>query len=272
MIRPPRGFPATLDAATPGTEVTSRSQPRGYLVTVGRCRRGTPPWRLASGAVANGRPDDPYNEPTQYGGFSDPTQAANYGGGAGNTGGQAYSEYESPEYSDYGAPTEQVGPHGEPPAPEPPTPWFRKSAVMIAVGAIAALVLALAIYGIVSLTGDSSTSGDETTTAPRTTSAVETTSTTAPETESATSDAVPPPVSSEAPVQESTTEVTETTEEPTTTETTAETTTEAPTTTETTAETTTEAPPTVTVTETASPSSTRPAITIPIPTLPRGNG
>lgn len=215
--------------------------------------------------MANGRPDDPYNEPTQYGGFSDPTQAANYGGGAGNTGGQAYSEYEGPEYSDYGAPTEQVG---APAAPEPPTPWFRKSAVMVAVGAIAALVLALAIYGIVSLTSDSSTSGEETTTAPRTTSAVETTSTTAPGTESPTSAAVPPPVSSEAPVQETTTEVTETTEEPTTTETT----TEAPSTTETTAETTTEAPSTVTVTETASPSSTRPAITIPIPTLPRGNG
>ncbi|MCV7080847.1 hypothetical protein, partial [Mycolicibacterium insubricum] len=114
--------------------------------------------------MANGYPDDPDNAPTQYGSYSEPTQAASYGDATQaadyGAGGQAYSEYTEPNTAgydagydsgygaDYGAPTEAN------PAPES-QPWFRKPAALVAIGAVAALILALAIYGIVSLTGSS---------------------------------------------------------------------------------------------------------------------
>ncbi|BBZ01130.1 hypothetical protein MCHIJ_05670 [Mycolicibacterium chitae] len=197
--------------------------------------------------------------------YSDPTQAANYGGG---TGGQAYSEVPPEQHqppTDYGY---QTGYQSGYPAdyqtgyaapPEPPTPWYRKPGALVALGALAAVILALAIYAIVQLAGGSSTPTGETTT-------TTTTTTTEAPTETGGTQ-VPAP----APVPDETLTITET---PTTEAPPPETTTEEPTTTteeptETT--TTTEAPPTETVTETETvrPTWTRPTL----PTLfPRPGG
>ncbi len=198
--------------------------------------------------------------------YSDPTQAANYGGG---TGGQAYSEVPPEQHqppADYGY---QTGGYqsgypddyqtGYAAPPEPPTPWYRKPGALVALGALAAVILALAIYAIVQLAGGSSTPTGETTTT--------TTTTTTTEAPTETGD---PQVPAPAPVPDETVTITQTpTEAPP-----PETTTEEPTTTieeptETT--TTTEAPPTETVTETETvrPTWTRPTL----PTLfPRPGG
>ena len=104
----------------------------------------------------NGDPDDEF--------YSEPTQYANYGG----SGGQAYSElpeeqtaYTQPDYpADYGQPTD----YGRAPAPEPPAPWYRKPAPLVGLGALAAVILALAVYAVVQLAGGSSSTTPTTTT------------------------------------------------------------------------------------------------------------
>ncbi len=196
--------------------------------------------------------------------YSDPTQAANYGGGSG---GQAYSEVPPEQTAGYGYPADyQTGygteyQTGYAAAPEPPTPWYRKPAALVALGAATALILALVIYAIVQLAGGSSTpTGETTTTTPTTTEApTETGGTQVPApvetqtvTETPTTTAAPPPeeTTTEAPTETTTA----TTEPPTETTTT-----------------TTEAPPTETVTETETvrPTWTRPTL----PTLfPRPGG
>ena len=80
---------------------------------------------------------------------------------ANNGPGGYYSDDDEPtqyaaNYSDYTQPYEAADPYaggGEP--PEPPQPWYRKPAALVVIGAIAALVLVGAIWGIVSaLSGD----------------------------------------------------------------------------------------------------------------------
>ncbi|OPE48734.1 hypothetical protein, partial [Mycolicibacterium diernhoferi] len=83
-------------------------------------------------------------------------------------------------YSDYTQPYPAGDPYGGGEPPEPPQPWYRKPAALVAIGAIAALVLAAAIYGIISaLSGDSSPSTSTTTTT-TTSSQAPTTSAVAP--------------------------------------------------------------------------------------------
>ena len=107
--------------------------------------------------MANNGPGDNYSDddPTQY--------AANY--------------------SDYTQPYETADPYaagGEP--PEPPQPWYRKPAALVVIGAIAALVLVGAIWGIISaLSGDSSESTTTTTSSTTSSSEAATTSAVAPE-------------------------------------------------------------------------------------------
>lgn len=67
----------------------------------------------------------PYPEEPDY--YSEPTAAARYGGGyydAGNFG----------------------------PEPEPPTPWYRRPAVLIAAGAIGVILLAALVFAVITLT------------------------------------------------------------------------------------------------------------------------
>src|SRR6476620_8618407 len=85
-----------------------------------------------------------------------------------------YSDDEPTQYVNYGDPT---GRHGG--AVEPPLPWYRKPAALVGIGALAVLVIAAAVYGIVTaVSGDSTT--PTSTTAPTTTSAGATTTAVAP--------------------------------------------------------------------------------------------
>jgi hypothetical protein len=184
----------------------------------------------------NDNPDDDF--------YSEPTQAANYGG---VTGGQAYSEvpdptgYQPPLHYDY-----QTAPT---PAPQPQDPWYRKPAALVLLGALAALVIALAVYAVVQLMGDDSTGTDTTGTSTTT----PTTTAEAP----APAPAPGEPQYTQAPPPPPPTETVTLTETPTTTE--------APTTT--TEQPTTTAPPTETVTETETVTQT-PTRTFPtFPTL-----
>ena len=144
-------------------------------------RSAEQPLRLLSVPVARyGPPDDPNyysdDEPTAY--------AANYGG----------------DYGGYGQPAGQ--PPGEP--PEPPVPWYRKPAALVAFGAIIALMLALIVWLVVSLMSDSSDSTE-------TTSTTTTTETTAPEvapTQTVT-ETTPPSTSTETTTPSTSTETTE---------------------------------------------------------------
>lgn len=176
--------------------------------------------------------DDLYGEPTQYANYSD-------GGATGGSGGRAYSEVPDPTgfqpSADYGYDTGYQTGYGQAPAPEPPTPWFRKPAALVFLGALAALILALAIYAIVQLAGGSSSTTDTTTT---TTPSAELATTTAEapapgETQTATEAPPPPPVTetvTETPTTEAPVETTtETTEPPTETVTETQTVTSTPT-------------------------------------------
>jgi len=211
---------------------------------------------LLSDAVArNGNPDDEfYGEPTQYadyrgsGGqaYSEPTQYSDYGAG-----GQAYSEYpQQPGYGTAGNPT------GQAPAPEPPEPWYRKPAGLVALGALGVIVAALVVYAIVHLLGsskDTTPTGTTTvtTSAPATSEAPANTS----------AEPAPPPGFTQT-----------VTESPTTTAP-PETTTEAPTTTSE-APTTTPSPEvsTSTVTETVTQSRPRPTWPTLFPRPTAGEG
>ena len=192
----------------------------------------------------NGDPDDEF--------YSEPTQYANYGG----SGGQAYSElpeeqtaYTQPDYgypTDYGHPAD----YGHAPAPEPATPWYRKPAPLVGLGALAAVILVLAVYAVVQLAGGSSSTTPTTTTAPNEPSA-----------------SVAP-----GPAPDGTQTVTES---PSATEAPAETT-EAPSTTSEPATETTTAPPSVSTSTVTETQTVRPTRTFPtqLPTFfPRpGNG
>jgi cytoskeletal protein RodZ len=87
-----------------------------------------------------------------------------------------YSDDEPTAYANYGDQSGDAS-YGQPAAPEPPpkTPWHQKPAAMVAGGAVAVIVLAFAIYGIIKVMADeSSTSNTVTTTSstsPTTTSA-----------------------------------------------------------------------------------------------------
>lgn len=76
------------------------------------------------------------------------------------------------------APTGSInyGSYGEEPEP-PSAPWYRKPAALIGFGVLAAILIALAIYGIVELT---SSSGGSTSTSSTTPTGATTTATTAP--------------------------------------------------------------------------------------------
>jgi len=91
----------------------------------------------------------PYPEEPDY--YSEPTAAARYG---------AY---------------EDAGNFG--PEPEPPTPWYRRPAALIAVGAIGVILLAALVFAIVTLATGSPAHSPATTTpsttAPATTTAEE---------------------------------------------------------------------------------------------------
>lgn len=184
----------------------------------------------------NGDPDDEF--------YSEPTQYANYGG----SGGQAYSELPAEQTGypqpDYGHPTD----YGHAPAPEPPAPWYRKPGPLVGLGALAAVILALAIYAVVQLAGGSSG------TSPTTTGPNDPSASVAPE---------PAPGGTQTVTESpSATEATETTEAPSTT---SEAATE-----------TTTAPPSVSTSTVTETQTVRPTRTFPttLPTLfPRpGNG
>ena len=68
-----------------------------------------------------------------------------------------YSDEEPTQLSNYGA-------YDEPPPPPGDTPWYRKPAALVALGAVGALLIALIVYGLAkAITGDSTS--DPTTTA-----------------------------------------------------------------------------------------------------------
>jgi hypothetical protein len=186
------------------------------------------------------------DDPNEYS-DQDPTQYANYTGDTGS-GGQAYSEYQGPEYNqvDYGDPT------GYGQAPEP-TPWFKKPPVLVGLGAVAVIVLAGLIYLVTGLTGDSSSTTDTSTTS-TTSSSEEATSPSVAPVPGQTETVTIPPSTTE------TTAPTTTTTPPTTTTTTTTTTTPTTTTT-----TTTVPPSTVTQTETQTQTET---VTQPAPVEP----
>jgi len=116
-----------------------------------------PPPALLSGLVArDGSPDDPNNYPD-----SEPTQYANYGG----TGGEAYSEYQQPDYGASGGFPFQGGQY---PAPEPPTPWYRRPAALVGLGVLTALALTLLVYAVVKFTTSNGTGPAGTSTTPPT--------------------------------------------------------------------------------------------------------
>lgn len=195
----------------------------------------------------NGDQDDEF--------YSEPTQYANYGG----SGGQAYSEVPNqPEYTGYqtGYETEPVTGHA--PTPPPETPWYRKPAALLGLGALAALVIALLIYAVIQLAGGSSSTTETTTT------------TTTPST---TSESVAPAPGVTETVTQPPAETSEASPTETVTETPTTTTTEAPVETTTT---TTTPPSASTVTETQTQTETvTQSRTLPtLPTLfPRpGNG
>ena len=84
----------------------------------------------------------PPEDPNQYP-DDEPTAYANYGDQGG--------------YDTYGQPTA--------PVPPPEQPWYRKPAALVALGAVAALILALVVYALINLmTDDSSTTITITTT------------------------------------------------------------------------------------------------------------
>lgn len=88
----------------------------------------------------------PYPEEPDY--YSEPTAAARYGG------------YYEP------------GPQ----PPEPPTPWYRRPAALVAAGAIGVILLAALVYAVVKLTSGSPAPSPATTTpVPSTTAPVTTT-------------------------------------------------------------------------------------------------
>src|SRR4051812_30944337 len=86
-------------------------------------------------------PDDPNQYPDD-----EPTAYANYGDQSG--------------YDTYGQPTA--------PVPPPEQPWYRTPAALVALGAVAALILALVVYALVSLMGDDSSTTITITTTPST--------------------------------------------------------------------------------------------------------
>jgi hypothetical protein len=87
----------------------------------------------------------PPEDPNQYP-DDEPTAYANYGDQSG--------------YDTYGQPTE--------PVPPPEQPWYRKPAALVALGAVAALILALVVYALISLMGDDSSTTITITTTPST--------------------------------------------------------------------------------------------------------
>uniref|UniRef100_UPI000492CED4 hypothetical protein n=1 Tax=Mycobacterium avium TaxID=1764 RepID=UPI000492CED4 len=92
----------------------------------------------------------PYPEDPDY--YSEPTQAARYGGG--------YGEY---------------GGYDDRPPPEPPTPWYRRPAALVAFGALGVLLLGAVVFAAVKLATSSpahSPATTTTTTTPSTTAAV----------------------------------------------------------------------------------------------------
>jgi hypothetical protein len=97
----------------------------------------------------SGPPDDP-NDPNYYS-DSEPTAYANYG-----TGGYAEQGYP-------GEPTQQAAY-----PPEPETPWYRKPAALVALGAVAALLVAAIIYVAFNMGDDDSAPTDATTTSSET--------------------------------------------------------------------------------------------------------
>ncbi|MCV7402481.1 hypothetical protein H7K24_20280 [Mycobacterium fragae] len=130
-----------------------------------------------------GPPDDPSNRPTHM---------ANYGPSG-------------PPPPGYGSGYDDQG-SGEPPEPESaPTPWYRKRALLVAWGALVAILVALIIYGLITLStgggGAPSTSTSSTTST--TTSTATSTATTTPSTTTASPSSTgeaPPPPSGGAPV------------------------------------------------------------------------
>ncbi|MGV1087551.1 MAG: hypothetical protein ACOYBX_06180 [Mycobacterium sp.] len=144
---------------------------------------------------------------------SDPTQYANYGG----TGGEAYSEYDSPAYS--------TGPTGYGQTPPPPRrPWHQKPAVLVALGVLSAAILALLVFAVVKFVGsDSSTPAGTTSTSSVTTSsaAPAPATTESPSEPSTTQSAAPAPAPTTQTVTVSPTETPTTTVAPTTTTTAA---------------------------------------------------
>jgi cytoskeletal protein RodZ len=77
----------------------------------------------------------PHPEEPDY--YQEPTAAARYGG------------YDEPE-------------------PEPPTPWYRRPAALVAAGAIGVVILGLAAYAVLKLASGSPANSPATTTAPST--------------------------------------------------------------------------------------------------------
>ncbi|MGY4710938.1 hypothetical protein ACXDF8_15475 [Mycolicibacterium sp. CBM1] len=165
-------------------------------------------------------------DPSNYS-DSDPTQYANLGG----AGGEAYSDYQQP---DYGQPTS----YGQYPPPEP-TPWYRKPAALVGLGVLTAIVLAFLVYAVVKFTGSGGSSPAGTSTS-STTSATSSTA----GSDGGTASVVTEPGGTTQTVTQSPSETATTSETPTTT-------TESPTTT-----TTTEAPSTSTSTSVATSTST----------------
>lgn len=94
----------------------------------------------------------PYPEEPDY--YSEPTAAARYG---------AYSD---------------AGNYGSP--PEPPTPWYRRPAALIAAGAIGVILLGALVFTVVTLATGSPAHGPATTTTTPSTTAPATTTTEAP--------------------------------------------------------------------------------------------
>jgi hypothetical protein len=93
-------------------------------------------------------------------------------------------------YSDYGDDGQQH--------PEPgPTPWHRKPAVLVGLGVVAAILIALVIFGIVELTrgGSGSTSPATSSTTPAVVTTTPPTTTPAPSSETTTEPVGPAPTS-----------------------------------------------------------------------------
>ncbi len=87
-------------------------------------------------------------------------------------------------YSDYGQPQTDTG----------STPWYRKPAALIGLGALAAILIALVIYGIVELThGGSSTSPSTSSATPSAVTTTPPTTTSFPTSETTTEPVAPAP-------------------------------------------------------------------------------